>query len=385
MQPYMPFAIAGATAFWLYAQPIAMEWMIWTPCLAVIATVLHWPKVHDPALWVAAVCGACGLASFLVLLFRLIWHEGERRKVFLTMVLPAGLVPSYVLSAQNMLILAQMMHATTFDLYLYAFEGSLGVEPSFLAGRLLAASGILRETCLIVYLSLPFAMGIAYANTVDVKRGKTSWRLLILFVAAGLFGWMFYNLLPATGPRYAFTGQFPQFELPYASLKRLFLEPIAIAQSIPRNAIPSLHMTWVFLIAWNMRNISRVGRAVVLLYVLLTALGTLGLGEHYLIDLVVAYPFALMVQSVCSALSLRDTMRWIATSLGLALTLVWMLVLRHPKLFLAGRLIPWAAIILTLLATEFLGRKLARRLQTNDSSGLSADPSALVSPQPSNA
>jgi hypothetical protein len=37
-----------------------------------------------------------------------------------------------------------------------------------------------------------------------------------------------------------------------------------------------------------------------MMFVVLTAFATLGTGEHYFIDLVVAYPFSVMMQSLCA-------------------------------------------------------------------------------------
>ncbi len=372
-EPYIPFAIGGALAFWLRAEPQREEWMWWLAGLVGVGLVLHRPANPDPVLWVAWAAAAVGFASLLMFLMRFAAQPATRRQTLLTGIVPILLVPAYVFSAQKMLIIAQAMHATTLDLYLYAFDGSLGFQPSFLVGRLMAGNIVFREVCAVAYYALPLAMGVAYAASIDVKRGKAAWRLLGMFVAAGLFGWVFYNFFPATGPRYVFVKAFPRLELPYDSLKRLLLEPITINQNFPRNAMPSLHMTWVYLIWWNLRSRSGVARSVVIAFVLLTALGTMGTGEHYFIDLIVAYPFALMVQGVCSALPWRSRTRWIAVGFGCVATLIWNLALRHSDIFLASRVFPWAAVVATLVATEWLRRKMV-----DDLSNSNAGPSAGV-------
>jgi hypothetical protein len=56
----------------------------------------------------------------------------------------------------------------------------------------------------------------------------------------------------------------------------------------------------------------------------LTALATLGLGEHYLIDLVVAVPYALAIFAFSSNTPERRTPLAVAS----ALVLAWMLYLR---------------------------------------------------------
>jgi PAP2 superfamily protein len=357
-EPYIPFAIGGAVAFWLRAEPSRMEWMWWLLSLIAIALVLRYPATPDPILWAAMAAAACGFASLLMFIVRFILNPGQRNQIFMAGILPILLVPAYVYSAQKMLIIAQTLQVTTLDLYLYAFDGSLGFQPSYWVGRLLMDHPWVGIVCRLAYYALPLAMGVAYAGSVDVKRGKPSWRLLILFVFAGLFGWAFYNLFPATGPHFVFPHAYPRLELSYEKLHRLFLEPINVNQDFPRNAMPSLHMTWMYLIWWNFRTRSWVARVGVIAFVLLTALGTLGGGEHYFIDVVVAYPFALMVQSVCADLPMKSRMRWIGTAFGCATTLLWDFALRHDNVFLRSRAIPWAAVIVTLVATELVRRKL---------------------------
>ena len=87
----------------------------------------------------------------------------------------------------------------------------------------------------------------------------------------------------------------------------------------PRNAIPSLHMTWPLLLFFSCRRrIQKIGASVL---VLLTILATLGIGQHYLVDLVVAVPFALAIHAAFE----RD---WSIAGIGIGLTMVWLLTLR---------------------------------------------------------
>jgi hypothetical protein len=64
--------------------------------------------------------------------------------------------------------------------------------------------------------------------------------------------------------------------------------------------MPSLHFAWPLLLWWSSRHLARVWRVSLLVFVLLTAFATVGLGEHYLFDLVVAFPFARMIHAACS-------------------------------------------------------------------------------------
>ena len=58
--------------------------------------------------------------------------------------------------------------------------------------------------------------------------------------------------------------------------------------------MPSMHVGWALLIAFNARGTwARLGFS---LFALVTCLATVGSGEHYAIDAVVALPFAVAVQ-----------------------------------------------------------------------------------------
>jgi hypothetical protein len=179
-------------------------------------------------------------------------------------------------------------HPTTFDPTLFRFDQSLGGQISFWMGRLLAASTPLRNTAFLAYIMLPVAPAFAYL----FERRLRVDGVLVQFLTLGAVGSIAINLLPAAGPKFAFAA-FPVFpalgDLPSAA--RMML-PLA-----PRNAIPSLHMSWALLLFWHSRPYPRWARSVFALLVALTVMATLGLGEHYVVDLVVAFPFTLALRS----------------------------------------------------------------------------------------
>ncbi len=103
-------------------------------------------------------------------------------------------------------------------------------------------SALLGIAVKLTYVSLPFVMALIYAMRIPKNTERPAWDMISIFLLAGLAGSLLYNILPATGPLYAFHGYFPWQSLPYESLKRLRLEPISLPRDIPRNAIPSLHV-----------------------------------------------------------------------------------------------------------------------------------------------
>ena len=280
---------------------------------------------------------------------RWLWSAGSDRRKAYAVLGPAAALVFFVLSAQRALNLANVLYPKTFDIYLYLFDGSLGFQPSFLVGQAMAASKILRIACVLTYVSLPFVMALVYALRLPKGADRPSWDIVTLFMLAGLGGWALYNVVPATGPLYVFVSDFPWRALPYGSLHRLVLEPIPVNAVFPRNAIPSLHMTWVLLLYWNTKGGSRALRIFLGVYLALTVVSTLGTGEHYLVDLVAGIPFALFVQAIVSPDKKAPVFRRaIGSASGLALTLGWLLLVRFgAKSMLVSPVLPWSLVILT--------------------------------------
>jgi hypothetical protein len=65
-------------------------------------------------------------------------------------------------------------------------------------------------------------------------------------------------------------------------------------------------------------------------YLILTALATLGFGEHYLADLIVAPALALAIQAACTRAGSRiaNRVRWITLGIGATVTLIWLMAFR---------------------------------------------------------
>jgi hypothetical protein len=350
--PYLPLAIAGGFLFYLRNRPKLAEQVTWLLVSVGFGVVVRFP--HDRN-WINAGSGILalfGFGAFLMLGLLWIWSGPvERRKTYAVLA-PAASLVLFVLSAQRALSLANMLYPKTYDLYLYAFDGSFGFQPSFLAGRAMAASSILRIAAALTYVSLPFVMALVYALRLPKDAELPSWDMITLFLLAGLGGWALYNIVPATGPGFVFKTDFPWHVLPYHSLHRLFLEQVPVSADIPRNAIPSLHMAWVVLLYWNAKKLSKTLRIFLAAYTVLTVLSTMGTGEHYFVDLVAALPFALFAQCVVSpGAKAVPTRRAAAAASGVALTLAWLLLVRFAaRAMLISPLVPWALVAVTGIA-----------------------------------
>lgn len=138
-----------------------------------------------------------------------------------------------------------------------------------------------------------------------------------------------YHFFPMTGPQYIFgtdhyikmLGDYSQFPL----------RPVFSGQAA-RNGMPSMHFGWMLAstILWWRTGSAWWSRALFIIATLLTATATIYLGEHYVIDLIVAVPFTLAAIALCT-----DNVSWSRaerkwTVIGGFLTwFVWIIVLRQ--------------------------------------------------------
>ena len=359
--PYLPAAIAGGLAFFLRLPTGRYEKALWLLVSLGFIAVLRLSSVHGSIVESFAVLSVFGWAAFVLLGWRWLWSSGTARRTAWALLAPAAAMVFFVFSAQHALSLANLLHPQTFDLYLYAFDGSFGFQPSCFFGRAMAHSFLLRNAAALAYVSLPFVMAVVYALRQPQDAKQPAWDVMTMLMLAGMGGWLLYNVVPATGPRFAFASDFPWRSLPYSSLHKLFLEQIPVASDFPRNAIPSLHMAWVLLIYWSVRGLSRWLRFFMIGYAILTVVATLGTGEHYFVDLVASLPFALAIYAmVCPEGKPAFMSRWSVVTSGLGLTLAWLLLVRFgTKWMLFSPLLPWASSAATVAAVVLMKRSLS--------------------------
>ncbi len=180
----------------------------------------------------------------------------------------------------------------------------------------------------------------------------------LAFLATGPIGVLFYNLLPALGPAHLFGQNFPWAPLSITQASRLLVEQVPLTGA--PNAIPSLHMAWVLLVWWYSRGLSWWERAIAFLFVFFTILATMGTGEHYFIDLVVAFPFALFIEALFAfAIPLTNARRLLALGFGLLATLGWLLSLRYAThFFWSSPIVPWGLCAITVTFSIWIESRL---------------------------
>jgi hypothetical protein len=272
-----------------------------------------------------------GTGSILLLTWQALRHQSKNAWPALQL----GLLPVlFVVLSWSYLEATPFLHARTLDPLLLHFDGSLGGQPSLWAARLSQETAWLLTLCKLTYTTLPLWLGALGA--IQYRRSGTC-TLMSAFVIAGLLGSALYYFFPAAGPRYLLGADFP-FTVP-----ELPPEPATIAPAF-LNAMPSLHMAWAVLLWINVRAYSVRLNIAYGLFCLLTVFATLGLGEHYLIDLVVAFPLALLAQQLA-----ERRYRERRTLLSGMLLMAWLVYLRANSQGLSSvGLWHWLPVIATL-------------------------------------
>jgi membrane-associated phospholipid phosphatase len=161
------------------------------------------------------------------------------------------------------------LRPTTYDVAFLAADRALGLNPlNFM--HWVTAHPAAAMTLGVVYRVLAPVMVAAWL----IEQNKVMRRALFI---GGLTCFGFYYAFPAVGP----------------GLTQW------IGRTVP-NCMPSMHMTWALLLAWNAR--SRWLKITLWTYAVLVAFSTIGLGEHYYIDLMGAVPFTVGLQWVSQKL-----------------------------------------------------------------------------------
>lgn len=366
-EPYLPFTIAGIGVFFLRAKLSRWEIYAWLLSSAIFVKVIHLPQVPFWVLRVAASMALLGFGAALVLGLRAIWSENEDRENALALLVPAAILCVFIFGTARVLSVTSGVNPLTDDAWLYAFDGSLGFQPSFVLGHIMYNSLFLTRVAMLTYLSLPFVMAVVCAWQIPVggRRISTSWHMLTVLLLAGVGGWLLYTIVPGTGPIYAFGRDFPWKPLSYEDLHRFALGKMNIPTGIPRNAMPSLHVGWAILLCWNSRKFPVALRSAILVFLIVTIFATLGSGQHYLVDLVGSLPFAVAVQAT-AALTFRDQSGSSKTQMirvawaSLALTFVWLTIVRYGvELALKSPAIPWALMLATVAVSLWLSKSIA--------------------------
>lgn len=344
--------VAGALRLVPHLLPVSLRTLLTNPLYTIGfggPLVLHLsslPRLRELAmtialgialsLGVAAIAGAAtpmqwviglGLASTIVLTVRAIRKDGNA----LLFLLPSLVTLLFTLDAAMFLGVISNVMPLTYDGLAFAADAAFGTNLSFDVGRAFARWPLLAMICTAIYLAPP--PGLIFVYALQVKREHPRVDVVTLLVVMGLAGYSLYFLYPVCGPKFAF----PSFPL-HAPEVTGALMPVAPA---PRNGVPSLHMASALIALFHARRYGRVPTAIAWIFVVGTFLATMGTGEHYFTDLVVALPFTVAIDALLAR-------RWRAGAINGAIFIAWLWMLHAPLTPIAA----WSMLLVTLAAAR---------------------------------
>jgi len=354
--PFLAFAFLGLTAIQLMLGPTLLELAITAPVGVLYGAVYYWlggPFSPDPLYRDIGAIAFFGAGSLLAIVAKLLWSDRDAQAGRLQALL-VGLTPIVFLAYMPVVFrIVNIATPSSLDRYLYAFDGRFGFQPGFAAGALFASWPVLQTVCSLVYLALPLAMTCVYIAAPDVPDEPG---LIRTFLLTGVVGAFLFYVVPAAGPVYAFTSVYP-FHAP--AIDPGFLHGVRM-DNVRLNAMPSLHTAWALLIYWRTKRNGFAIRAAAALFLFFTLLATLGLGEHYLIDLVVAVPYVVCVRAVCFSRAGLTASRIAAFLVTGTLVALWLTFLRSGLLVHIPLLMAWGLALITVSCALWLDSGLCR-------------------------
>ena len=344
--PLTAFGMWGAFTIHIWTRPGPKEG-IYTILLGIAARGIYNIVIGErgyPGSLIIGMGTFLGFASLAVMIVRSLERKGERRAACRRALAIVAFMSYMGVAWAFFLSLANAVLPNKFDYLLYHFDGALGLQPSFIVGRVVRSSRPLYWVLMMTYNCFGYWFSLLYAAHAGA-RVKYPVSIIKMLVANGLIGASLYFVCPAMGPKYAFSN-FPNLPslVPHA----------AVVASGPPNAMPSLHFAGALLLLWLSRPWKWLYRWMVL-FTALTGLATLGLGEHYFIDLVVAIPYALAILAFSCALPDRK----LPLYAGAGMLLFWLLALRFATF---PPVIAWTLVVITVAAGFRFEAWLARRL-----------------------
>ncbi|MEN9656608.1 MAG: hypothetical protein RL571_73 [Pseudomonadota bacterium] len=303
-----------------------------------------------------------GIVSFLLLLHistsdkEILSRVQAKEKIFLVFII--SIVSVYGVGVVS---ISSALSPMVYDAILYRFDVSLGFSASvFFSKLMLDNPNILNYIIYPVYLALPLGMGLQYVQQMQSEEPPKTYLLFFWFSSIFIVCLFAYLLLPAMGPKYIFGHYFPNNMPP---INNIVSFPVVNQATFPRNAFPSMHFGWAFSMwlnamlmkgKWQTRFFFIIG--------ILTIIATLGLGEHYLIDLIVAVPFSYALQGVfLRGLPIFNSCRWKCILISFGIWLAWVVYFRLlVEEHIQNPAPAWIAVIFTIYISTIYYKKMIK-------------------------
>lgn len=202
------------------------------------------------------------------------------------MLVAAALVVPVSATAEWITASLSTVRPLKYDQFVYCLDAYL-YQPSFMLGRMVAASHGLTILVSVSYGLLPVMMLLVFGVYLW-RRAEDLGLVVVVFVLNLFLAIPLYLIFPVCGPAFAFSS-FPNDEQQ--------IIPHLVEILAPPNGVPSVHTSSALLILWFLRK-WKTGTLIGAVFLLLTALATLGSGQHYLFDLICAVPYAALIYMI---------------------------------------------------------------------------------------
>ncbi len=219
-----------------------------------------------------------------------------------------------------LLSLTALVRPLTWDGLLLQAEAGFGVPLERGVITLFREVPAVKAVSSTLYLLLLAALALVHGlrHRLDPRRNTT----LAAFLLVGVVGYVIYFFFPVAGPVFTFPG--------VADGAAWVVPPGPVRPpAVPRNCMPSLHGAWAMVIFFQTRGLRRAVRVAAGVFLAGTLLATLGLGFHYLVDLVVALPLAVVLDGLARPVTASAAVArrgWLLGGAGVVLG--WLLLLR---------------------------------------------------------
>lgn len=264
------------------------------------------------------------------------------------------------LSTSSALSITKVIYPFTFDQIIYKIDSAFLNINIPIVNYYEKSHPIIITIVMEAYSLLSFLLFIVVALFIRESKHEKYHIVRVLVVPFGL-AFICYSIIPLTGPIYAFGTQYFPSNMPNSNellANTIFVTPAA------RNAMPSMHLTGALLIFLLTAALNKkIYFYASILFLFLTAYATLALGEHYVLDLVVALPFSAFI-----GIGLANPDNFVfknkkITTLwgGAGITFIlWMLILLTSAEWLSNNLLfvqvfaIWSILIATILFSIYI-------------------------------
>lgn len=251
----------------------------------------------------------------------------------------------FVLVPQSALQLTVSLHPQTYDVFAMKFDAAAGWNITPGLTNLVEQLPGVRELLLLSYGFTPLAFLALSLHQLRRQEAHLP-NALLAWIVVTFCALIAYHFLPITGPKYAFGAD--AFLSKLRAPDSVELGMVVGVGPNPRNGMPSMHFGWMFMATtiWLQSHTTRWSRMVLVAMTVCVALATLYLGEHYLIDLIVAVPFCLAsIALTTTGVAFSRPERWQTVLLGFGCWLTWVLLMRNQIAFFLDH--AWACWMLT--------------------------------------